>query len=97
VLGLTERGAVTPLQGFAATGGALRLAPGKQMLAGSMELDAAPEREALYVLLASHALGDEEAHEWLRQAAQGATFPPHPAAPGASRYTVVELPKEVAP
>lgn len=97
VLGLSERGAVTPLQGFESTGGALRLEPGKQVLPGSMELDAAPEREALYLLLAPHPLAEAEVQQWLREATEDTTFPPHPDAPGDSRFSVVELPKEVTP
>jgi hypothetical protein len=97
VLGLSERGVVTPLHGFESTGGALRLEPGRQVLPGSMELDAAPEREALYLLLAPRPLEEEAVRRWLREATRDASFPPHPAAPGDSRFSVVELPKEAAP
>ncbi len=97
VLLLSDRGAVQGLYGLADAGGALRMAPGALTLPDSLVLDASPEREALYVVLAERALPEAELLGWLREAARGATFPPQPPAPGGARYAVLELPKEVSP
>ncbi|AKF86070.1 hypothetical protein MFUL124B02_21175 [Myxococcus fulvus 124B02] len=98
VLALSEHGRVTPLQGFEATGGALSMGPGRWVLPGSLELDAAPEQEALVVVLASDprsAPSPEAVQRWLEHAAREPAFPPSPTPLPGTRHTVHVLPKEL--
>ncbi|WP_408890499.1 hypothetical protein ACJ2CR_07180 [Myxococcus faecalis] len=98
VLALSERGRVTPLQGFEATGGALSMGPGRWVLPGSLELDAAPEQEALVVVLASDAPSapsPQTVQRWLEHAARETAFPPSPTPLPGTRHTVHVLPKEL--
>ncbi|AGC43720.1 hypothetical protein MYSTI_02404 [Myxococcus stipitatus DSM 14675] len=98
VLALSERGRVTPLQGFEITGGALSMAPGRWVLPGSLELDAAPEQEALVVVLASDsqdAPSPEVVQRWLEHAAREPDFPPSPMPLPGTRHAVRVLPKEL--
>lgn len=98
VLALSEHGRVTPLQGFEATGGALSMGPGRWVLPGSLELDAAPEQEALVVVLASDDPGapsPEAVLRWLEHAARQTDFPPSPTPLPGARHAVRVLPKEL--
>jgi len=98
VLALSEHGRVTPLQGFEVTGGALSVGAGRWVLPGSLELDAAPEQEALVVVLAADDPGapsPEAVQRWLEHAARGTDFPPSPTPLPGTRHAVRVLPKEV--
>ncbi|NTX17427.1 hypothetical protein HUA76_42320 [Myxococcus sp. CA056] len=98
VLAVSERGRVTPLQGFPATGGTLSMVPGRWVLPGSLELDDAPEQEALVVVLAADARdapSPEAIHRWLEQAAREADFPPSLTPLPGTRHAVRTLPKEL--
>ncbi|QSQ17147.1 hypothetical protein [Myxococcus landrumensis] len=98
VLALSENGRVTPLQGFEVTGGALSMGPGRWVLPGSLELDAAPEQEALVVVLASDSPGapsSEAVQRWLEHAARQTDFPPSPTPLPGTRHVVRVLPKEL--
>ncbi|MBZ4398114.1 DUF4384 domain-containing protein [Myxococcus sp. AS-1-15] len=97
VLAVDSRGQVTPLHGFAETGGALRLEPGRMALPGSLELDAGPEREALvFVLTASapEAPSPTAVRRWLEQAARTTRFPPTLEPLPSLRHVVRELRRE---
>ncbi|WIG92698.1 hypothetical protein [Myxococcus sp. SDU36] len=97
VLALSDHGRLTPLHGFPQTGGTVRMAPGRLVLPGSLELDAAPEREALVMVLTpttADAPSAEAVLDWLERAAEGMDFPPRPAPLPSTRYIVRELPKE---
>jgi hypothetical protein len=97
VVGLSDRGRATPLHGFEQTGGMVRMEPGRLLLPGSLELDTAPEREALVMVLATKAEGapsPEAVLDWVRNATLGTDFPPHPAPLPGTRYSLRELPKE---
>lgn len=98
VLALSEHGRVTPLQGFESTGGSLSMGPGRWVLPGSLELDAAPEQEVLVVVLASdlrNAPSPEAVQRWLEHAARETDFPPSPTPLPGTRHTVHVLPKEL--
>jgi hypothetical protein len=98
VVALSDRGRVTPLHGFPETGGAVTMAPGRLVLPGSLELDAAPEREALVVVLAPEAVrapAPEQVLRWAAEATRGAEFPPRPAPLAGTRYALRELVKEL--
>ncbi|XXF78886.1 hypothetical protein P2318_03765 [Myxococcaceae bacterium GXIMD 01537] len=97
VVGLSDRGRATPLHGFEQTGGRVRMEPGRLLLPGSLELDTAPEREALVLVLATKAQdapSPEAVLDWARSATLGPDFPPHPAPLPGTRYSLRELPKE---
>ncbi|MFP2925295.1 hypothetical protein ACLESO_08770 [Pyxidicoccus sp. 3LG] len=97
VVGLSDRGRATPLHGFEQTGGAVQMEPGRLLLPGSLELDAAPEREALVVVLAAKAKdapAPEAVLQWVRESTRDTDFPPHPAPLPGTRYSLRELPKE---
>lgn len=97
VVALSDRGRTTPLHGFAQTGGVVRMEPGRWVLPGSLELDAAPEREALVVVLAppdASAPSAEAVLRWMEEAARGADFPPRPPPLAGTRYAMRELLKE---
>lgn len=98
VVALSDRGRTTPLHGFTQTGGTVGMEPGRMVLPGSLELDAAPEREALVVVLASREDGAPSAEavlRWVEETARGSEFPPHPAPLAGTRYAVRALPKEL--
>ncbi|AKQ68275.1 hypothetical protein A176_005187 [Myxococcus hansupus] len=98
VLALSERGRVTPLQGFPSTGGALTLGPGRWVLPGSLELDDAPEQEALVMVLADdagEAPSPEAIQRWLEQAAREGDFPPTLTPLPGTRHALRALPKEL--
>ncbi|WP_342380340.1 hypothetical protein NVS55_12210 [Myxococcus stipitatus] len=98
VLALSETGRVTPLQGFETTGGALSMGPGRWVLPGSLELDAAPEQEALVVVLAAEgqdAPSPEAVQRWLGLEARQTDFPPSPTPLPGTRHAVRVLPKEL--
>ncbi|WP_434345785.1 hypothetical protein ACN6A1_28150 [Myxococcus virescens] len=98
VLALSERGRVTPLQGFPTTGGALTLGPGRWVLPGSLELDDAPEQEALVMVLAADARdapSPEAVQRWLEQAAREVDFPPTLTPLPGTRHALRPLPKEL--
>ncbi|MCP3102730.1 hypothetical protein LZ198_28025 [Myxococcus sp. K15C18031901] len=98
VLALSERGRVTPLQGFPTTGGALTLGPGRWVLPGSLELDDAPEQEALVVVLAADngdAPSPADVQRWLEQAVREGDFPPTLTPLPGTRHVLRALPKEL--
>ncbi|MCP3061488.1 hypothetical protein LXT21_22135 [Myxococcus sp. K38C18041901] len=98
VLALSEHGRVTPLQGFETTGGALSMGPGRWVLPGSLELDAAPEQEVLVVVLASDvrdAPSPEAVQRWLEDSAREVDFPPSPTPLPGTRHAVRVLTKEL--
>ncbi|WP_164021015.1 hypothetical protein [Pyxidicoccus trucidator] len=98
VVGLSDHGHAMPLHGFEQTGGAVTMEPGRLLLPGSLELDAAPEREALVVVLAAKAEdapSPEAVLDWAREAARSTDFPPHPVPLPGTRYSLRELPKEL--
>ncbi|MCP3144293.1 hypothetical protein [Pyxidicoccus xibeiensis] len=97
VVGLSDHGRATPLHGFDQTGGAVQMEPGRLVLPGSLELDAAPEREALVMVLAEKtedAPSPEDVLRWAREATHGTGFPPRPEPLPGTRYSLRELPKE---
>ncbi|WP_141621376.1 hypothetical protein [Myxococcus sp. AB036A] len=97
VLAVSDHGRLTPLHGFPQTGGAVKMEPGRMVLPGSLELDAAPEREALVMVLtpiAGRAPSPETVLLWMERAAEGMDFPPKPPPLPTMRYIVRELPKE---
>ncbi|NVJ27064.1 MULTISPECIES: hypothetical protein [Myxococcus] len=98
LLALSEHGRVTPLQGFPATGGPLSMVAGRWVLPGSLELDAAPEQEALVVVLVSdawNAPSPEAVQRWLEQSTREAGFPPSLTSLPGTRHAVRALPKEL--
>lgn len=98
VLALSESGRVTPLQGFPTTGGALTLGPGRWVLPGSLELDDAPEQEALVMVLAADARdapSPEVVQRWLEQAVREVDFPPILTPLPGTRHALRALPKEL--
>ncbi|WP_426754394.1 hypothetical protein [Myxococcus sp. Y35] len=97
VLALSDHGSLTPLHGFPQTGGAVKMKPGRLVLPGSLELDAAPEREALVMVLtpdAADAPSSETVLHWMERATEGTDFPPRPEPLPSMRYIVRELHKE---
>ncbi|WP_241759417.1 hypothetical protein [Pyxidicoccus parkwayensis] len=73
------------------------MGPGRWVLPGSLELDAAPEQEALVVVLASDARSaptPETVQRWLEHSARGTDFPPSPTPLPGTRHAVRVLPKE---
>ncbi|QSQ23609.1 hypothetical protein JY651_01075 [Pyxidicoccus parkwayensis] len=98
VLALSDRGRATPVHGFGHTGGSVKMEPGRLVLPGSLELDAAPEREALAVVLVPREDGapsSDEVLHWAEAAARSTDFPPRPPPLVGTRYAVRELPKEL--